>query len=121
MRVNPIPPVRVIPVPDQALFADEDFRALERRIEAARKGGADSQRAIQFNKGWLDLLRAAITESSRMVALATKRHLAERDARIAALMTAVELRDRQIERHSEHLQRLENRIQFLERHTQAKP
>ena len=56
-----------------------------------------------------------------MVALTTRKHLAERDARISALMTAVELRDRQIERHSEHLQRLENRIQFLERHTQAKP
>jgi len=50
-----------------------------------------------------------------MVAQATKRHLAERDARIAALITAVEVRDTQIKRHAEHLQRLQTKVDALER------
>lgn len=72
-------------------------------------------KSLRFPRAGQKFIFDAIKAQANMIALTTRRHLAERDARISALLTAVEERDRQIVRHSEHLQRLQARVESLER------
>ena len=113
VKVNPIPPVRVVPVPgEQKFFETRDIERMTKRLEDARVeawAGPGANNPVAFNEAWIEFLADSINEQVRMVAQATKRHLAERDARISALITAVEVRDTQIKRHAEHLQRLQTK------------
>lgn len=55
MRVNPIPPVRVIPVPEQKSFDTGDNEFMVKGLEAARKKAfdePDAHQVIAFSKGW---------------------------------------------------------------------
>jgi hypothetical protein len=89
VKVNPIPPVRVVPVPgEQKFFETRDIERMTNRLEDARVeawAGPGANNPVAFNEAWIEFLADSINEQVRMVAQATKRHLAERDARIAAL------------------------------------
>jgi len=104
--------------PEQKFFEERDIELVTKRLEDDRaeawaEPGANEP--VVFTKAWIRFLGDSINQQVRLVATATKRHLAERDARISALQAALDVRDDQVKRHAEHLARLQTKVDTLER------
>ncbi len=109
MRVHqlqePTPPTadnKLMPTVSQRLFDADDIRALEAELaEALAHPGK---------------FHAAALIATAKIAVTSARKYADRLAlRLNVAEKALTERDQQLRRHSEHLQRLENRIQAVER------
>jgi len=83
--LNPTPSDTVVPAPEQKFFNERDTEFLSERMKKDRVEAwaePDAHNPVTFSKAWIQFIGASINRQVLTVVMATKRHLAERDAKI---------------------------------------